>query len=152
MPKFALRCFPTHVRDAETIRRLALVGIMKIVCYLDDCIVVGIGCIMFAITYCLFLTFFTLQCFESVFVFEVTTEKPVTATIYQVKKQDKGDVFKKKASWPIRQLKVFDAKFTNKVCGLLLFDFLDHLPCIIRNLSHLFISIIIFGSTLTDHF
>lgn len=44
----------------------------------------------------------------------VTTEKPVTATIYQVKKQDKGDVFKKKASWPIRQLKVFDAKFTNK--------------------------------------
>lgn len=44
----------------------------------------------------------------------VTTEKPVTATIYQVKKQDRGDVFKKKASWPIRQLKVFDAKFINK--------------------------------------
>lgn len=44
----------------------------------------------------------------------VTTEKPVQATIYQVKKQDKGDAFKKKASWPIRQLKVFDAKYTNK--------------------------------------
>ena len=45
----------------------------------------------------------------------VTTEKPVQACLYQVKKSEKGDTFKKKATWPLRQLKIFDAKYANKV-------------------------------------
>ena len=49
-------------------------------------------------------------------VLTVTTEKPVQACLYQVKKTEKEkDSFKKKASWPLRQLKVFDAKYANKV-------------------------------------
>ena len=31
---------------------------------------------------------------------------------------EKSDVFKKKASWPLRQLKVFDAKYVTKVWQL----------------------------------
>ena len=40
----------------------------------------------------------------------VTTEKPIQAHIYQVKKQDRGDTFKKKLSWALRELKVLDAR------------------------------------------
>jgi len=47
----------------------------------------------------------------------VTTEKPVQASLYQVKKAEK-EGFKKKMSWPLRQLKLFDAKYINKVCML----------------------------------
>lgn len=46
----------------------------------------------------------------------VTTEKPVQASLYQVKKAEKErEGFKKKMSWPLRQLKQFDAKYINKV-------------------------------------
>jgi len=46
----------------------------------------------------------------------VTTEKPVQASLYQVKKAEKErEGFKKKMSWPLRQLKLFDAKYINKV-------------------------------------
>ena len=44
----------------------------------------------------------------------VTTEKPIQAHIYQVKKQDRGDTFKKKLSWSLRELKVLDAKDATK--------------------------------------
>ncbi|XP_076043621.1 exocyst complex component Sec3 [Oratosquilla oratoria] len=40
-------------------------------------------------------------------------EKPVYATIHQVKKTDK-DVFKKKHSWPLRELKTVDGRDGNK--------------------------------------
>jgi len=46
----------------------------------------------------------------------VTTEKPVQASLYQVKKAEKErEGFKKKMSWLLRQLKLFDAKYINKV-------------------------------------
>jgi len=46
----------------------------------------------------------------------VTTEMPVQASLYQVKKAEKErEGFKKKMSWPLRQLKLFDAKYINKV-------------------------------------
>ena len=46
----------------------------------------------------------------------VTTEKPIQASLYQVKKAEKErGGFKKKLSWPLRQLKLFDAKYINKV-------------------------------------
>lgn len=45
----------------------------------------------------------------------VTTEKPVQASLYQVKKAEKErEGFKKKMSWALRQLKLFDAKYINK--------------------------------------
>ena len=40
----------------------------------------------------------------------VTTEKPIQALIYQVKKADRGDVYKKKTTWALRELKQLDAK------------------------------------------
>ncbi|XP_074649870.1 exocyst complex component 1-like [Tubulanus polymorphus] len=40
----------------------------------------------------------------------VTTEKPVQATIYQVKKSEKVDSYKKKCQWPLRLLKLVDGK------------------------------------------
>jgi hypothetical protein len=42
---------------------------------------------------------------------------PVQAYLCIVKKseKEKSESFKKKASWPLRQLKVFDAKYSNKV-------------------------------------
>lgn len=43
----------------------------------------------------------------------VSTEKPICVTIYQVKKSDK-DVFKKRNSWPLRELKVVDGKDESK--------------------------------------
>lgn len=45
----------------------------------------------------------------------VTTEKPIQAHIYQVKKQDRGDTFKKKLSWALRELKVLDARDATRV-------------------------------------
>lgn len=49
----------------------------------------------------------------------VTTEKPVQASLYQVKKAEKErEGFKKKTSWLLRQLKLFDAKYINKVSKL----------------------------------
>jgi len=49
----------------------------------------------------------------------VTTEKPVQASLYQVKKAEKErEGFKKKMSWALRQLKLFDAKYINKVSNL----------------------------------
>lgn len=48
--------------------------------------------------------------------FPVTTEKPIQALVVQVKKSDRGDSFKRKLSWALRQLKVFDAKYQTKVC------------------------------------
>lgn len=46
----------------------------------------------------------------------VTTEKPIQAKIYQVKKLDRGDNnFKKKCSWGLRELKVLDAKDGSRV-------------------------------------
>jgi len=49
-------------------------------------------------------------------IYVVTTEKPVQASLYQVKKAEKErEGFKKKTSWLLRQLKLFDAKYINKV-------------------------------------
>ena len=46
----------------------------------------------------------------------VTTEKPIQALVYQVKKLDRGDnSFKKKLSWGLRELKFLDAKDASKV-------------------------------------
>lgn len=44
----------------------------------------------------------------------VTTEKPVQVTLYKVKKSEKGDQYKKKASWALRQVKCLDAKYRDK--------------------------------------
>lgn len=46
----------------------------------------------------------------------VTTEKPVQASLYQVTKkaEKEREGFKKKTSWLLRQLKLFDAKYINK--------------------------------------
>ena len=49
------------------------------------------------------------------FAISVTIEKPVQVTLYQVKKSDKVDTYKKKLSWPLRQIRLFDAKFSDKV-------------------------------------
>ncbi|XP_045608376.1 exocyst complex component 1 isoform X2 [Procambarus clarkii] len=43
----------------------------------------------------------------------INKEKPVYATIHQVKKTDK-DVYKKKNSWPLRELQVVDGRDENK--------------------------------------
>ena len=40
---------------------------------------------------------------------------PITALIYQVKKSDKGENYKKKASWMLRELKVLDGKDPHRV-------------------------------------
>ena len=41
----------------------------------------------------------------------VTTDKPVQAIVCAVKKSDKAEnAFKKKATWPLRELKFLDAK------------------------------------------
>lgn len=53
------------------------------------------------------------------FVISVTNEKPVQVTLYQVKKSDKVDSYKKKLSWPLRQIRLFDAKFSDKVYSLI---------------------------------
>ena len=70
------------------------------------------------------------------------------ASLYQVKKAEKErEGFKKKMSWPLRQLKLFDAKYFNKVNRICLS--LSMFPLII-NLVFLccFICTIIFK----DHF
>lgn len=46
----------------------------------------------------------------------VTIDSPIQAHIYQLKKTDKGDSYKKKLSWLLRELKVVDGKDINKVC------------------------------------
>lgn len=45
----------------------------------------------------------------------VTKEKPVQAQVYQVKKADKGELYKKKASWMLRSLKTVDGRDLEKV-------------------------------------
>ena len=47
----------------------------------------------------------------------VTTVKPETVSVYQVKKTDK-DTYKKKASWRLRDLKIVDGKDGAKVCNI----------------------------------
>ena len=47
----------------------------------------------------------------------VSTETPIQARVYQVKKADKGDVYKKKVTWLLRELKAVDGKSFNKVPG-----------------------------------
>lgn len=71
------------------------------------------------------------------FLLVVTTEKPVQACLYQVKKteKEKGEVFKKKASWPLRQLKVFDAKYSKKVPVLYSYFYLHFYNEIIHTFS-----------------
>ena len=49
---------------------------------------------------------------KCVLIFIVTTEKPIQAQICQVKKSDRGDSYKKKTSWQLRELKLIDAKCT----------------------------------------
>lgn len=44
----------------------------------------------------------------------VTIDSPVQAHIYQLKKTDKGDSYKKKLSWLLRELKLVDGKDINK--------------------------------------
>ncbi|CAE1251875.1 EXOC1 [Acanthosepion pharaonis] len=44
----------------------------------------------------------------------VTIDSPIQAHIYQLKKTDKGDSYKKKLSWLLRELKVVDGKDINK--------------------------------------
>ena len=43
----------------------------------------------------------------------VTTEKPIQALICEVKKSERGDSYKKKLSWALRELRVLDAKYVN---------------------------------------
>lgn len=46
----------------------------------------------------------------------MTTEKPAQAILYQVKKADRADVYKKKPqSWPLRTLRQFDGRSAEKV-------------------------------------
>lgn len=40
----------------------------------------------------------------------VTTEKPVQARLYQLKKSDKGETYKRKNTWTLRELKTLDGK------------------------------------------
>lgn len=49
------------------------------------------------------------------FSFKVSTETPVQARIYQVKKADKTEAYKKKVTWLLRDLKVVDGKSSSKV-------------------------------------
>ena len=44
-----------------------------------------------------------------------TSENQVTASLYQVKKGDRGDVHKKKLSWLLRDLRCVDGKSAEKV-------------------------------------
>ncbi|XP_064608432.1 exocyst complex component 1-like isoform X2 [Liolophura sinensis] len=44
----------------------------------------------------------------------VSKEKPVQAQVYQVKKADKGELYKKKASWTLRSLKTVDGRDLEK--------------------------------------
>ena len=45
-----------------------------------------------------------------------TSESPaVTAHLCQVKKGDRGDIYKKKASWVLRELRCVDGKSVEKV-------------------------------------
>ncbi|KAK3099143.1 hypothetical protein FSP39_000104 [Pinctada imbricata] len=48
------------------------------------------------------------------FIVALSTETPVQARVYEVKKADKGEVYKKKYSWLLRELKVVDGKSSNK--------------------------------------
>lgn len=50
----------------------------------------------------------------------VTTEKPIQANICEVKKSERGDIFKKKLSWALRELRFVDARYSqNKASGAL---------------------------------
>ena len=50
------------------------------------------------------------------YLFAVSTEKPIQAIVCQVKKADRGDTFKKKRTWHLRDIKSVDAKcYNNKV-------------------------------------
>lgn len=44
-----------------------------------------------------------------------TSETPVTAHLYQVKKGDRGENYKKKLSWLLRDLRCIDGKSAEKV-------------------------------------
>ena len=44
----------------------------------------------------------------------VTTEKPIQAGVYLVKKTERGDAFKKKSSFALRELQFLDAKYVDK--------------------------------------
>ncbi|KAJ8297513.1 hypothetical protein KUTeg_024044 [Tegillarca granosa] len=44
----------------------------------------------------------------------LSTETPINARVYQVKKAEKGESYKKKATWLLRELKCVDGKSTNK--------------------------------------
>lgn len=48
---------------------------------------------------------------------KVSTETPVQARVYQVKKADKTEAYKKKVTWLLRELKVVDGKSSSKVGG-----------------------------------
>lgn len=50
-----------------------------------------------------------------IFVVVVSTETPVQARVYQVKKADKTEAYKKKVTWLLRELKVVDGKSSSKV-------------------------------------
>ncbi|XP_052825390.1 exocyst complex component 1 [Octopus bimaculoides] len=52
----------------------------------------------------------------------VTVDSPVQAHIYQLKKADKGESYKKKLSWFLRELKVVDGKDVNKFSEIAEFD------------------------------
>ncbi|ESO07376.1 hypothetical protein HELRODRAFT_76461 [Helobdella robusta] len=47
----------------------------------------------------------------------VTSQKPAQVTLYQVKKSDKSDALKKKTAWPLRQIKLLDAKYIDRDVG-----------------------------------
>ncbi|KAK2160904.1 hypothetical protein LSH36_125g04004 [Paralvinella palmiformis] len=48
----------------------------------------------------------------------VTTQKPIQAFIYEVKKSERGESYKKKLCWALRELRVFDAKYVSgKLCS-----------------------------------
>jgi len=44
----------------------------------------------------------------------VTTEQPATVQIHQIKKAEKGDTYRKKTSWSLRELRCVDAKEADK--------------------------------------
>ena len=46
-------------------------------------------------------------------VYTVTTQKPIQAFIYEVKKSERGESYKKKLCWALRELRVFDAKYVS---------------------------------------
>ncbi|XP_019646836.1 PREDICTED: exocyst complex component 1-like [Branchiostoma belcheri] len=45
-----------------------------------------------------------------------TTEKPVQVSIVNVKKSDKGDTYKRRQTWQLRELKLVDGKDDTKLC------------------------------------